>query len=386
MSELDLLYTDVENDLRRTVRDALRDRVTPSAVIAMYDGDRTVVEPLWKTIAQDLGLAGLLVPEAEGGLGASAREVATVCEELGRVVAPVPFLTSAVVATVAVIGSGHSVVADLATGGTTAALAVPFTTAPHGALPHLSATGGTVTGAVPNVAGALEADVLLVPVDESDGLAIYAVPVAGARINPVVSLDMSRQLADVVLEAAPGTRVRGDGEGSLRAALRTGAAMLASEQVGIASWCLATTVEYLRERRQFGRPVGSFQALKHRLADLYVSVESGTAAARYAAATLAVGDSDAEVATAVAASYCGSVAVTAAEEALQLHGGIGMTWEHPVHLYLKRAKTDQLAFGQPGEHRSRLAELVDLPVGSGEAEGGSADGGPVAAPPGREIS
>jgi alkylation response protein AidB-like acyl-CoA dehydrogenase len=143
--------------------------------------------------------------------------------------------------------------------------------------------------------------------------------------------------------------------------------MLASEQVGVASWCLAGTVDYLRERRQFGRQVGSFQALKHRLADLYVGVESGTAVARYAAAALAADDGDSDVATAIAASYCGNLAVTAAEEALQLHGGIGMTWEHPVHLYLKRAKTDQLAFGHPGEHRLRLADLVDLPLGPTEA-------------------
>lgn len=367
MTELNLLYTDVEGDLRRTVRDLLEDRLDPSAVNAMYDGDRTVVDPLWKAIAQDLGLAGLLIPEADGGVGASVREAGIVCEELGRAVAPVPFLTSAVVATIAVAGSGQELVADLAAGSTTAALAVPFTTAPDGPLPALVATKGAVSGTVSSVAGALEADVLLVPVDESDGLAIYSVPVAGATVEAVASLDMSRQLADVSFGAAPGTRVRGDAADSVRAALRAGAAMLASEQVGVASWCLAATVGYLRERRQFGRQVGSFQALKHRLADLYVGVESGTAVARYAAAGLAADDGDSEVATAIAASYCGNLAVTAAEEALQLHGGIGMTWEHPVHLYLKRAKTDQLAFGHPGEHRRRLADLVDLPFGSTEA-------------------
>lgn len=362
MSEVDLLYTDVEDDLRRTVRDLLQDRAASSAVTAMYDGDRSIAEPLWKAIAQDLGLAGLLIPEADGGVGASAREAATVCEELGRAVAPVPFLTSAIVATTAVIGSDHQLVADLASGTTTAALTVPFTTAPHGPLPGLVATGGAVTGAVSSVAGALEADVLLVPVTEPEGLALYAVPTAGVTAKAVPSLDMSRQLADVVLDAAPGSRVRSDAEASVRAALRVGAAMLASEQVGLASWCLASTVDYVRQRRQFGRPVGSFQAVKHRLADLYVSVESGTAAARYAAAALAAADTDAEVATAVAASYCSTLAVTAAEEALQLHGGLGMTWEHPVHLYLKRAKSDQLALGQPGEHRRRLAELVELPI------------------------
>jgi alkylation response protein AidB-like acyl-CoA dehydrogenase len=228
VTELNLLYTDVEDDLRRTIRDLLEDRLDPSAVIAMYDGDRTVVDPLWKAIAQDLGLAGLLIPEAEGGVGASAREAAIVCEELGRAVAPVPFLTSAVVATLAVAGSGQELVAELAAGATTAAFAVPFTTAPDGPLPALVATNGAVSGTVSSVAGALEADVMLVPVQEPDGLAIYAVPVAGATVQAVASLDMSRQLADVTLDAAPGTRVRSDAADSVRAALRSGAAKLSS--------------------------------------------------------------------------------------------------------------------------------------------------------------
>ena len=153
-----------------------------------------------------------------------------------------------------------------------------------------------------------------------------------------------------------------DGEAAVRRALGAGAALLASEQVGVAQWCLTTTVAYLKERRQFGRAVGGFQAIKHRLADLFVAVESAAAAARYAAATLAEGDPDSEVATAVAQAYCGDVAVHAAEEAVQLHAGIGMTWEHPAHLYLKRAKADQIAFGTSGAHRTRLAGLVDLPA------------------------
>ncbi|HSE56263.1 MAG TPA: acyl-CoA dehydrogenase family protein, partial [Nocardioidaceae bacterium] len=119
---------------------------------------------------------------------------------------------------------------------------------------------------------------------------------------------------------------------------------------------------YLKERRQFGRVVGGFQALKHRLADLYTLVEQARAAARYAAATAAEGDPDAQIAASVAQAYCSDVAVRAAEECVQLHGGIGMTWEHPAHLYLKRAKADQIALGTPGAHRARLGELVDLPA------------------------
>lgn len=129
----------------------------------------------------------------------------------------------------------------------------------------------------------------------------------------------------------------------------------------MAQWCLDETVRYLGERHQFGRVVGSFQSLKHRLADLWLEVVSARAAARNAADALASGAADAALAVAVAQAYCGPMAVRAAEEAVQLHGGIGMTWEHPAHLYLKRAKADEIALGTPGRHRATLAGLVGLP-------------------------
>jgi alkylation response protein AidB-like acyl-CoA dehydrogenase len=364
MSDLDLLPTEIEKDLRASVRDLLEDRCDPAAVIAMYDGDRSLVAPLWKALAVDLGLAGLLVPEAHGGHGASTREAAVVLEELGRRVAPVPFLTSAVVATTLLLESGHELVRDLAEGERTAALTVPFSVGPVAPVPQLASVGvagGTLSGRVTSVAGALEADVLLVPTAGDDGVSVYAVPASQTHIEPVVSLDMSRQLADITLDGALGELVLTQAEPAVRRALEVGAALLASEQAGVAGWCLETTVGYLKERRQFGRVVGGFQALKHRLADLYAQVESGRAVAVNAAAALAAADEDAAVATAVAQAYCSDLAVLAAEEAIQLHGGIGMTWEHPAHLYLKRAKADQIALGTAGAHRARLASLVDLP-------------------------
>jgi alkylation response protein AidB-like acyl-CoA dehydrogenase len=328
-------------------------------VAAIYDGDRALVEPLWRAISSELGLAALLAPEELGGAGASARDAAVVMEELGRSVAPVPFLTSAVVATTALAHTpseaGRALLADLAEGRRTAALVLPLTTGFTGPVP----VGGTAR----SVAGALEADTLLVPAWTGEGLELRAVPATGARVEPVISLDMSRQLADVTVDPVGGEAVVvGDATAAVRAGLLAGTALLASEQVGVAQWCLATTVGYLQERRQFGRVVGGFQALKHRLADLYTAVEGASAAARYAAAVLAAEPAgrEAEIAAHVAAASCSEVAVLAAEEAVQLHGGIGMTWEHPVHLYLKRAKADQLALGLPGQHRARLADLVGL--------------------------
>ncbi|TNM36507.1 acyl-CoA dehydrogenase [Nocardioides albidus] len=367
-SNLDLLPTEFEEDARTTVRALLAERCEPSAVTAMYDGDRAIVAPLWRTLAQELGLAGLLVPEAHGGAGATVREAAAVAEELGRGAAPVPFLTSAVVATTALLGAdteaGAELLGALAAGERTAALVVPFSTAPDDALAPLDLTDGAVSGTVTSVAGAVEADVLLVLVDTGSGIALAMVEAGAASVQPVVSLDMSRQIADVVLDGAAATIVHAGGEPAVRRALLTGAAVLASEQAGVARWCLEETLAYLKVRTQFGRVVGGFQAIKHRLADLYAEVESAGAAAVYAAATVAADDPDQHVATAVAQSFCSDIAVHAAEEAVQLHGGIGMTWEHPAHLYLKRAKADQIALGTPGAHRARLAELVDLPAES----------------------
>ena len=364
MTDLDLLYSDVEDDLRATVRQLLADRCDPAAVAAAYDGDRSLGAGLWEALATDLGVAGLLVPEEHGGAGASTREAAVVLEELGASVAPVPFLTSAVVATTVLLESGTDLLGDLAAGRRSAALAVPLSTAPDAVLPTIGrGPDDRFSGTVTSVAGALEADVLLVPLAVPDGVELYAMPSADVQVAPVVSLDMTRPLADVTLDGASGELVlpAAAGEPAVRRALEVGAALLASEQLGVARWCLESTVAHLKERRQFGRVVGGFQALKHRLADLFVAVESSAAAARAATAAVAADAPDRGIATAVAQAHCSDVAVRAAEECVQLHGGIGMTWEHPAHLYLKRAKADQIAFGTPGAHRRRLAELVDLP-------------------------
>jgi alkylation response protein AidB-like acyl-CoA dehydrogenase len=363
-ASLDLLYTGVEDDLRSAVRDLLVDQCDPAAVIALYDGDRSIVGPLWNALSIDLGLGGLLIPEKRGGAGGSAREAAVVLEELGRFAAPVPFLTSAVVATTALLGSDADLLDTLASGERTATLAVPFSTAPHSPLGRtVTDSAGALTGTITSVAGALEADTILVPVAGIDGLSLYAVDVAAVRVQPVVSLDMTRQLADIHLDGQRGNLVLGpldDAHARVRRALLVGAALLASEQFGIARWCLDTTVTYVKDRHQFGRQIGSFQAIKHRLADLFTTVESAAAIARYAAAALAAQGDDQVVAGTVAQAYCSDLAVTAAEEAVQLHAGIGMTWEHPAHLYLKRAKADQIAFGTAADHRVQLGHLVNL--------------------------
>lgn len=364
-NDLDLLYSDVEESLRLSVATLLRNRCDPAQVVGVYDGHRAGARVLWRSVATELGLAGLLIPEDLGGAGATAREAAVVLEELGRFVAPVPFLTSAVVATTALRAAGcRELLTRLAAGDVTATVALPFSTGPGPVRATVRKDGNTLHGQVRSVAGALEADVLVVPVAGEEGLELHAVDASSATVTPVVCLDMTRQLADIEFAGAASQPLAvGAGiEDAIRSALVAGAALLASEQLGIARWCLDATVHYLGERRQFGRVVGGFQAVKHRLADLYVEVESASAAARYAATTLATDDDDREIAASLAQAYCADVAVHAAEECVQLHGGIGMTWEHPAHLYLKRAKANQLALGTSGVHHTRLAELVDLPA------------------------
>jgi alkylation response protein AidB-like acyl-CoA dehydrogenase len=375
----DLRYSEAEEELRGVVRGLFADRSPWPALLDRIETADPGDPALWRALATELGAAGLLIPEERGGAGASYREAAVVAEETGYAVAPVPYLGSAVVATAALLGTGDELLAGLASGEVTAALLVPFTQLPprtvHAAarpggiravLPRLGDAPGVtrLSGQVAGVADALAADVLLVPADGAP-FGLYAVDAGadGVSRSPVTSLDETRPLADVTLDGAPGRTVAVNEEAGagVLAGLWAGAAMLASEQLGTAQRCLDMTLAYVKERHQFARPVGSFQALKHRLADVWIAVTQARAAARYAAACLAEGDPDTPVAIALAKAACGEAAVHAAQECVQLHGGIGFTWEHPAHLLLKRAKSSSIAFGSPDRHRAALAQMVGLP-------------------------
>jgi alkylation response protein AidB-like acyl-CoA dehydrogenase len=419
----DLLYSETERDLGAALADLLADRAAPGDVIARTEQTETYDSKLWRTIAAEIGIGGLLIPEALGGAGASVRELAAAAEQFGAAVAPVPYLGSAAVATTVLLSAARSAAAaaspegpvpgsnadgsrpqsgpaamayaaalrererasaapvspaaallrQLADGSLTAALAVSVTTrpgVPYPAAVRVAGRGdeaGTVKlrGTVRAVADALPADVLLVPADGvPGGLYLVEATAPGVHRTPLVSLDMTRQLCDITFDDAAARQVvvGAAAESAVAAGLSAGAVVLAAEQLGLAQRCLDMTVGYVKERHQFARPIGSFQALKHRLADLWTAIAQARAASRYAAACLADDDPDTAVAVALAKSACSDVAVLAAQECVQLHGGIGFTWEHPAHLYLKRAKAASAAFGTPGAHRSALAALVDLPA------------------------
>ena len=371
----DLTYTELQTQLRAAVRSVLDEKADARAVLARTETPDTYDTGLWRTLAADIGVAGLLIPEAHGGAGASFRETAVVAEEIGRSLAPVPFLGSAVLATVALLTAGDTeLLPGLAAGTTTAALAIPFDSVPGAVLTPTVRIGparsgdpdGTyrLSGSVTGVADALPADVLIVPADAVPfGLYAVAADAVGLTRTPVVSLDMTRQLSDLTLDDIAARRIASGSvaQAAVAAALRAGAAMLAAEQLGLAERALDITLAYAKQRYQFARPVGSFQALKHRFADWWVAVTQARAASRYAAACLAGEDPDVQVAVALAKSVCSDTAVLAGQEMIQLHGGIGFTWEHPAHLYLKRAKSSALALGTADRHRASLADLVDLP-------------------------
>jgi len=422
---VDLLYSDTERSLAAALDDILAARSGPAGVIARTEQPETYDMALWKALASDIGVGGLLVGEELGGAGASYRELAAAAERFGAYVAPVPYLGSAVVATAATVsalssavlatadpqapaagsaaarmfaaarqraadaagagssgagaGTAHVGVAAellrrLAGGAVTAALAVPVDLAPGAPFPEHARLSGTqagdradgtfrLSGAIRSVADALPADVLLVPAEGvPNGLYLVEATAAGVHRSPVTSLDMTRQLCDITLEGAPARQVAvgAAAAAAVEAGLVAGTVILAAEQLGLAQRCLDMTVAYVKERRQFARQVGSFQGLKHRLADLWATIAQARAASRYAAACLAAGDPDTPVALALAKSACCEASVSAAQECVQMHGGIGFTWEHPAHLYLKRAKAASVTFGTPGAHRAALAGLVNL--------------------------
>ncbi|WP_420733381.1 acyl-CoA dehydrogenase family protein [Brevibacterium luteolum] len=375
---IDMLDTELAADLRRTVRAFLTERCDPGTVAEVYDDPAIASRELNDGWARELGLAGLLVPEADGGAGASLAEAAVVAHTIGRHAAPLRFLTSGVIATTLASHAGdREMAAALATGERYAAAVFPATSPTLASgLEASDASGAEDAGTVHvsgTVAGVMEADGaddLIAVIESGDETTIVVIDPADARIAPFLSLDETRRLADVTVESAA-ARIIATGpeaEAAATAATLAGQVALAAELAGTAAQAFSTTLDYVRTRVQFGRAIGSYQAIKHRLADLWLAVSQADAAATYAAQTAANwqhGEEDlheAQICALTALAYTAPVAVQAAEEAVQLHGGNGMTWEYPVHLLLKRAKAGELILGHPAANRAALAELTELPT------------------------
>ncbi|MFF7976815.1 acyl-CoA dehydrogenase family protein [Streptomyces sp. NPDC007905] len=386
---MDTRLTAEQDEIRRTLRELLHKRCGAEELRAAVDSPAGYDPALWSALADQLGLPGLALPEAYGGVGCSTTELALACEETGRALAPSPLLAGSVLAAPLILALGTeaqraALLPPLAAGTRTATLAVPG----HALTTALALTGGNGgewagggrAGGVQARHGADgwrlygQADQvldghcasLLVVAAHTGGFArsrTLLFLVEGDAVGIVrarrTALDATRpqgriELRDVAAE------LLGSADQDVLAALSelgdTAAAVLAAEAVGAAGRALERTVEYVGQREQFGRPVGSFQAVKHRLADVYVEVQAARSAACYAAWATAHGQRVGRLALAQAleALRC------AAGEAIQLHGGIGFTWEHEAHLYFKRAAGDELLFGPVHRLRERAAEEAGL--------------------------
>ncbi|MFB7505503.1 acyl-CoA dehydrogenase family protein [Streptomyces broussonetiae] len=389
---MDTRLTAEQDGIRRTLRELLHKRCGSPELRTAVDNPAGYDPQLWSALADQLGLPGLALPERYGGVGCSVTELALACEETGRALAPSPLLATSVLAAPLVLALGTraqcaELLPRLAAGGLTAALAVAGP-ALAGALAltggneryaagggraggvqaRRAADGWLLYGQADQVLDGHSAGLLLVAA-HTGGFArsrtrLFLVPAQASGLLCVrqTVLDPTRSQARIQLRNVR-AELLGEEEADERAVLAALAALgdgvatvLACEAVGAAGRVLERTVEYVGQREQFGRPVGSFQAVKHRLADVYVALQAARSAAYYAAWATAHGEHVGGLALAQALEALR----TAAAEGIQLHGGIGFTWEHDAHLYFKRAAGDELLFGPPHRLRDRAAETSGL--------------------------
>ncbi len=341
---------------QRDLRDAVR------GLIEKAEAGR----PPWGRLCGEVGVAGLAIPQRYGGAGAGLAETCVVMEELGRNLTPAPMLGSAVLTAQAILASGDDAACErllpaIAGGSATAALAWT-TPAGHWDVAELGCrareAGGdwALDGEAHYVLDGDAADVLLVAAGTPDGTGLFEVApdAAGVTRTALPAMDATRGLAVVRLADARGRRVGGDAAGPLAFARDQACVALAAEQVGAAQRALELTVEYMLTRVQFGQVIGGFQALQHRAADLYVLVESARSLSR------AVAEALPPLGAAAAKVYCSETLAQAASEMIQLHGAIGVTWEHQAHRYLKRAHGGRYLFGDPARHLATIAaSLID---------------------------
>jgi alkylation response protein AidB-like acyl-CoA dehydrogenase len=363
-----------QEELRASVRRFLADRAPISAVRSLMDTTDGLDRDVWRQAGEQLGLQGIAIPEEYGGAGFSFAEQAIVLEELGAALYGGPYLASAVLAATALLACGDEAAKKahlpaIASGEQIATLAF---TEEDGSWDvdaiTMTATGGgngwQLDGRKSFVLDGHTADLILVVARTGDALSLFAVPgdAAGLTRTALPTLDQTRKLARLDFEAVAGTLVgtQGDGAAVLSRTVDIAAIGQAAEQLGGAQRALDMAVAYLKVRHQFGRPIGSFQALKHRCADLLLEVESLRSAVQYAAAAVAENSPEIPVVASLVKAYASDVYFHVAAENIQLHGGIGFTWEHDAHLYFKRAKASELFLGDASYHREHLATRIGL--------------------------
>jgi hypothetical protein len=362
----------ISNEERAELRDAVRALLTRHPPVRPDPATAPTGDPaIWSLLAEQVGACGLAVPERHGGAGGTLAETAVVCEELGRSLASVPYLSSSVLAVEALLTGYGEVAAEYLPALASGALIGTLAWAENGdwtpAAFRTTAEAGGLTGEKDHVLDGAAAGLFLVPATGPSGrCGIYAVErsAPGVTVTPLTTMDPTRPLARVSFAGAPArpltetgldVRLRQTGTAACERLMAVACAALSAEQAGGARHCLELTLEHVRTRVQFGRPIGSFQAVKHRLADLYVLVTSADSASQDAVRAVAEHADDQGVRAALAKAYCSEAFRTVTAEMIQLHGGIGFTWEHDAHHYFKRAHGADQLFGAAARHRARLA-------------------------------
>ena len=371
-------FTEEQQQLRTAVRKFCTDNFDEQTVRRLMESEVPFDAKVWHRLGSELGVLGLSVPEADGGVGGSLVDQAVAVEVFGATLACGPLYGTVFLAIPALVAcpagpARDELLAELVEGTKTAAVAVADKTGAFDpSAVTVSARNDTLTGTVRRVVDAGAADEILVAATDSAGISLYAVDVAASGVTrtPLVTMDLTRPQADVEFTDAPARLLAGpqEAERVITHALQVGSALLAVEQVGAAQHLLDLSVEYAKSRLQFGRQIGSFQAIKHKLADMLVDLEHARSTAYHAVWAISDASDDPALAASIAQATASAAFSRIAADTIQVHGGIGFTWEHQAHLYFKRAATDAALLGTAEEHRSRVADMVlDTAVADADA-------------------
>ncbi|MCY4272155.1 MAG: acyl-CoA/acyl-ACP dehydrogenase [bacterium] len=371
---MNFAFSEEQEELRRFVRQFLDDKSPESAVREQMDTEKGYDDAVWDQMAEQLGLQGLIIPEEYGGSGFGYVELIVVLEEMGRALLCAPFFSSVVLAANTLIHSGDAeakaaLLPDIASGETVTALAF---TEENGRWDESGITveaaadgdGWRISGTKMFVIDGHTADVVLVAARTAGGVSLFwcTGDAEGLTRTALSTMDQTRKQARLDFARTPVALIGAEGGGwaVLERVLDLAAVALAAEQVGGAQMCLDMSVQYAKDRVQFGRPIGSFQAIKHKCADMLLEVESAKSAAYYAGWCASELNDELPSVASLAKAYCSEAYFHASAENIQIHGGIGFTWEHPAHLYFKRAKSSELLFGDPTYHRELLAQRIGI--------------------------
>lgn len=340
--------TPEQEELARGVRSLLAKRSDSAAVRAAIESPSGYDTSLWQLLCEQIGVAALPIPEEAGGAGFSLAEALIVAEEVGYALAPLPLLSSLITSAALIATPDTGALLERVAIGEVCALASACTTSASAELTEpLSYVDGTVSGRIDHVLDGDIASILIVAARTADGVALVSVDPANTDRTYTPAMDPTLRLASLTFNDATATLLATDGSNALAAAHAAGCLTVAALQVGAARRGLDMTVGYAQERVQFGRPIGSFQALKHRMADMLVRVEMARSA------LLAATEDPSMIHS--ASAYCSEALSHIGAETIQLHGGIGITWEHDAHLVFKRAHALGQLFGQPHAHRALIA-------------------------------